>query len=263
MTVSRAKISVALAAAALITAPAIADGADDLRDLIGARGSSGESTLRARGYEHVDTQQSGYVAAAHWWNEEEDDCVLVQTSNGRYVNITDASDQDCGHHQGAGARAALAVGVGAAIIAALATRHHDDDDNNRDRDHNYRSDYNRGFSDGLHNAAYHNYDRSDGYTNGYQAGVQQRTHNLRHRDNHRGGSGYQASVNVSDLNGTRAAGAMSQLQSRGFRQVDNFTSGNTRYSIQWNGRTRQCLQATIADGRIYDIRDIHTHPRCG
>jgi hypothetical protein len=43
--------------------------------------------------------------------------------------------------------------------------------------------------------------------------------------------------------------------------VDNFTSGNTRYSIQWRAESRQCVQATIADGRIYDIRDIGSHPR--
>jgi len=242
-----------------VPGPALAGGADDLRDLVNGRASSGETQLRSRGYEHVETHQAGGILAAHWWNEEEDDCVLVRTSNGRYSAITDASDQDCGHHEGANAAAAVAaVGVGAALIAALAS-HHDDDE---DRDHSGRSQYDRGFSDGLHNATYHNYDRSDAYSSGYQAGVRQRTHNLRHRDDHRGRGGYQASVDVSDLEGDRAAGAMTQLERRGFRQVDNFTSGNTRYSIQWNSGTEQCLQATIADGRIYDIRDIRTHPRC-
>ncbi len=66
----------------------------------------------------------------------------------------------------------------------------------------------------------------------------------------------------SDLRGARASSAMTQLERRGFRQVDNFTSGNTRYSIQYNDRRRQCIQLTIADGRIYDINDIGRHPEC-
>ena len=52
------------------------------------------------------------------------------------------------------------------------------------------------------------------------------------------------------------------LERRGFRQVDNFTSGNTRYSIQWQPESRQCVQVTIADGRFYDLRDIGRHPKC-
>lgn len=77
-----------------------------------------------------------------------------------------------------------------------------------------------------------------------------------------GSGGYQGAQNFDDLRGVRASSAMSALERRGFRQVDNFTSGNTRYSIQWNDRTRQCVQATIADGRIYDISDIGRHPNC-
>lgn len=257
-------LAAGVAATACLAVPAHADGADDLQDLVGARGGQAEMSLQRRGYEHVETHQAGNVLAAHWWNEEADDCVLVRTYDGRYQSITDASDQDCGHHEGAGTAAAIGViGIGAALIAALASNHHNNDDHgdNDSNSRDYRAQYDRGFSDGLHNATYHNYDRSDGYANGYEAGVQQRDHNLRHRRHHRGG-GYQPSVDVSDLNGARAAGAMSELDRRGFRQVDNFTSGNTRYSIQWRPDTRQCLQATVADGRIYDIRDIGTHPRC-
>ena len=55
---------------------------------------------------------------------------------------------------------------------------------------------------------------------------------------------------------------MSEMERRGFRQVDNFTSGNTRYSIQWRSSSNQCVQMTIADGHIYDIRDIGQNPNC-
>ena len=244
--------------------PAYADGADDLQDMIGARAGQAEMGVQRRGYEHVETHQAGSVSSAYWWNEEADDCVLIRTSDGRYQSITDASDQDCGHHEGNAAGAAVVVGIGAALVAALASNHHHQDDHgDHDSDsRDYRAQYDRGFSDGLHNASYHNYDRSDGYSNGYDAGVQQRDHNLRHRRGRPNRGGYHQSVNVSDLNGARAAGAMRELERRGFRQVDNFTSGNTRYSIQWRADSRQCVQATIAEGRIYDIRDIGSNPGC-
>ena len=76
-------------------------------------------------------------------------------------------------------------------------------------------------------------------------------------------SGGGGSVDVSDLVGAKAAGVQSDLQSRGFHNVDSFESGNNaKGTIWWNGRTRQCLQMITADGRADSITDIQTHPRC-
>jgi len=71
------------------------------------------------------------------------------------------------------------------------------------------------------------------------------------------------SVDVSDLVGAKAAGVQSDLESRGFHNVDGFESGNNaKGTVWWNGRTRQCLQMITADGRADSITDIQTHPRC-
>ena len=76
-----------------------------------------------------------------------------------------------------------------------------------------------------------------------------------------GGGGRQASF--TDLVGSRAPGAQSELGRRGFRMVDTFQSGsNGSGTIWWNGSSRQCLQMIAADGRADSINDIHTHPRC-
>jgi hypothetical protein len=76
-------------------------------------------------------------------------------------------------------------------------------------------------------------------------------------------SGGGGSVDVSDLVGAKAAGVQSDLESRGFRNVDSFESGNNaKGTIWWNGRTRQCLQMITADGRADSITDIQTHARC-
>jgi len=150
--------------------------------------------------------------------------------------------------------------VGAALLGALLShKSHHHDDNKHAEDQKAEADYERGYNDGLHNAAYHNYDRSEAYSTGYTAGVDEREANLSHH--HRRG-GYTQVAQYTDLKDARAAGGMEELERRGFRQVDNFTSGNTRYSIQYRPESRQCVQVTIADGRFYDLRDIGQHPKC-
>lgn len=260
MPATLSRIMCATAATALVATPVLAEKASELTYLNGSDAGSAERQLRDRGFAHIgsDRHEIGFVYS-YWWDEGDDDCVQVEARNGQVLTINDASDQDCGHHQG-NAGAAVAAVAGAAILGALLSHkshHHEDGDHHSDRDSELQ--YERGYTDGLHNAAYHNYDRSDAYSNGYSAGVQQRNANLSH---HHGRGGYRQAAQFKDLRDARAAGGMSELERRGFRQVDNFTSGNTRYSIQWRPQSRQCVQVTIADGRFYDIRDIGQHPNC-
>ena len=256
-----AKFAATCAAVSLAASPALAEKASQLVDINGSMGRDAESALQARGFAHISTHKNdmGYVYS-YWWDSADDDCVQVEVYNGRVETITDASDQDCGHHKGSDAAAAVGVVAGAALLGALLSHkshHHDDNQHNADKE--AEAQYERGYTDGLHNAAYHNYARSDAYSSGYSAGVDERNANLRH---HQGRGGYVQTAQISDLKDARAAGGMTELESRGFRQVDNFTSGNTRYSIQWQPQTRQCVQVTIADGRFYDLRDIGQHPKC-
>ena len=255
-----AKLAATFAAASLVATPVLAEKANQLVDINGSLGRDAEAALQARGFAHVSTHKNdmGYVYS-YWWDAGDDDCVQVEVYNGRVETISDASDQDCGHHKG-NAGAAVAAVAGAAILGALLSHkshHHDDNEHHEDRA--AEAQYERGYQDGLHNAAYHNYDRSDAYSSGYSAGVDPRRANLSH---HEGYGGYNSAARYSDLKDARAAGGMDELERRGFRQVDNFTTGNTRYSIQWRSQSRQCVQVTIADGRFYDIRDIGQHPKC-
>ena len=250
----------AVATTALVATPVLAEKAAQLVDINGMRGSSAEGALQSRGFAHTSTNKNsmGY-AYSYWWNERDDNCVVVEVYNGRVESINDATDQDCGHHKGS-AGAAVGAVAGAAILGALLShKSHHHDDKQHAADQKAEADYERGYTDGLHNAAYHNYDRSEAYSSGYTAGVDEREANLRH---HHGRGGYSQVAQINDLNGARAAGGMDELQRRGFRQVDNFTSGNTRYSIQWRPESRQCLQVTIADGHFNDVRDIGQHPNC-
>ena len=258
------KQSVALLAASALLAVstgAHAETAAQMRYLNGQSAGDAEGDLRQAGFSHVsshDSHSNGYTTS-YWWDNSDNHCVAVEEYGRSVMTVNDASKSDCGH-SGGDAGAAVAVVAGAAILGALLShKSHHHDDNSHSSDRNHEAAFDRGYTDGLHNASYHNYDRDEAYSDGYRAGVDEREANLRH---HTRRGGYSQAASFSDLQGARAAGAMSQMESRGFRQVDNFTSGNTRYSIQWRPQSRQCVQMTIADGHIYDVRDIGQNPNC-
>lgn len=252
-------------ALALAPLAAQARSADGLRDLVGARAAGAESDLQSRGWVLTDGHKGGSSAYTYWWHSSRKDCVMVTTREGRYAAISDVTPADCNQHKsGNGAGAAIGAVAAIAAIAAIASHksgHHENGSHYADNQH--EAEYERGYSDGLHNNPYHNYSRSEQYSSGYQNGVEQRRQNSEHREDHRWGAGYAASVKVTDLNGARAAGAESTLQSRGFRSVDSFMSGSDgRGSVWWNGTTRQCVQMIVADGHVDSISDIGRHPRC-
>ncbi|MCJ8190698.1 hypothetical protein [Sphingomicrobium aestuariivivum] len=256
-------IIAATAGAALLAAPLAAYPARDLSDLVGARGGQAEGELERRGFTYITGHKDNYASHTYWWHDRDDNCVHIVTRDGRYAQITDASRSDCNRKDGnSDAAAAIGVAAGVAILGALIAgsghKKHHHDDGNHYNDVNDEAHYERGFADGTHHRPYHNYDSSRAYTSGYQAGIRQRD---RHTSHHKNRGGYERTAVYNDLQGRRARD-LDNLERRGFRQVDNFTSGNTRYAIWWREGSNQCVQATIADGRIYDIRDIGRHPRC-
>ncbi len=233
--------------------------ANQLTNINGIYADDAERDLRSRGFSHEsshDSYSNGYTYS-YWWHRDDDDCVRVEAYRGEVVTVADAEDGDCGH-PGGGAAAAIGIAAGAAILGAILSSKSHHRQNDQDDSGDNRQEFDRGYNDGLYNHSYHNNHQSDSYSRGYTAGVDEREGQSNGRT-HRGG--YTNAAQFSDLQGARAS-AIDQLSDRGFTQVDNFTSGDTRYGIWWRASSRQCLQATIADGRVYDFRDIQTHPRC-
>ena len=239
--------------------------ANKLQDLKDAKASSGESELENRGYHLVHVSKNWWDSYGYWWSPRDKKCVSVKTTSGRYVAIVDTVNADCYQKENTGmstgAKAGIAVGAAAAIIGAIALSHkaHNHDDNKHYEDANQEAEYERGYRDGLYNNAYHNYSNTDQYKSGYSAGVEQRRQETSYSI---GRGGYRPHVNLSDLQGIRASSGESEMQSRGFRNVDSLKSGNSSYTIWWNGRTRQCIQVATADGRYDSLVDIGTHPNC-
>ena len=69
-------------------------------------------------------------------------------------------------------------------------------------------------------------------------------------------------VGLADLKGMNAIAAIDVMTARGFKGVDTITSGETLYGIYYNPSTKQCIQLTNADDKVYAVNDIKTHPKC-
>jgi hypothetical protein len=270
----------ACTAVAMVLAPvaAAAKSASSLSDLVGARAGQAEGDLESRGWVSISNHKDYDRSHTYWWNRDRKDCVRVTTSDGRYQSINDVSPSDCNQKGGSDGTAAAAVGVAALIGAiALASKSHHRNDKEYNDQQDY-GDFERGHRDGLYNHSYSNNRGSSAYSDGYQSGVNERNQQSSYRPEYsqyrdtnqrppqNGGGGYNnggGPVEFADLVGAKAAGVETDLQSRGFRNVDGFQSGsNGKGTIWWNGRSRQCLQMITANGRADSITDIQTHPRC-
>ena len=253
-----ANLCATVATAALVLAPvaAAAKTPPSVRDLVGARGSSGETQLENRGF-HIISGHAEYDSKiTYWWNGNTKECIKVVTYDGNYQSIDQTTNADC-NQKGSGGDKAAAVAVGAAAllgIAALASKSHHRGD--RDYDERGTAEFERGHRDGLYGQAYHNYSRSDAYSNGYDSGVREREHQTSYRGGYRGGGGYSAYAEFNDLNGQARDYATGQLASRGFTQLDNKRTDQGRYMTYWRASSKQCLVVNSRNGYIYSIESV-------
>lgn len=179
-------IGIATGAWLLAGVPAGASTPGDVRDLVGARASSGEDALASRGYSLTHSEQGDDRVWGYWWNRGSKQCITVATVQGRYEAITATSPVDCNQKSGGGGgdgAAAAAIGAAAIIgIAALAHKSHHHDNATHYDSGQSEADYERGYRDGLYSQSYSNPGNSDPYAKGYTAGVAQQGHETRYRD---------------------------------------------------------------------------------
>lgn len=253
-----------------LVVPSVSALASPVTDLEGARAAGALEDMDRRGYVQTGDYRADGGSYTYWWNRDTKSCVRLLTRDGRIAATKTSTAQDCGQKSsgGGGNDAAAAAIAGAAILAGVAALSHKSHHRN-DQEYNDSQSYaefERGHRDGLMGHSYSDYGNSRQYRDGYQSGVNERGYQSGYRGD---GRSYQASsrnvtpVYIDDLQGARAAGGLSDLQSRGFRQVDSFQSGNTGAgTVWWNGRTRQCVQVITVDGHLDSVSDIGTHPRC-
>jgi len=176
---------------ALNGSPAFAQAANDLRDLVGARGAGGEADLERRGYTHIDTSKSTDASFSYWWNNQKSSCVRVTTRDGRYQALIDVDPSDCGQtkkESGMSDGAKVAIGAAALLgVAALIHKSHDRED--RSFNEQQTADFERGYRDGLYNNSFNSRGGSGEYADGYNKGVAER----RQQSGYYGGGGSNSS----------------------------------------------------------------------
>ena len=252
------KICALLATAAMAVAPvaAVAKTPASVRDLVGAKGSSGEDQLEYRGFHRISSHADYDSKINYWWNGNTKECVKVMTYDGNFQSIDQTTNADCNQKGGNGDKtAAIAVGAAALLgIAALASKSHHRGDN--DYDERGMSEFERGHRDGLYGQAYHNYNRSDSYSSGYDSGVRERSNQTSYRSGYNHGGGYRGYAEFNDLQGQERNYATGQLSSRGFIQRDNKRTDSGRYMTYWRSESNQCLVVNSRDGYIYSIESV-------
>jgi hypothetical protein len=173
------------AAASLVlnSSPALAQPANELRDLVGARGAGGEADLERRGYTHIDTSKSSNSAYSYWWSNAKQSCVRVTTRDGRYQALVDVDPSDCGQtkkESGMSDGAKVAIGAAALLgVAALVHKSHDRDDRNFNEQQT--ASFERGYRDGLYNNSFNNRGGGSEYNDGYNKGVAERSQQSSYR----------------------------------------------------------------------------------
>jgi hypothetical protein len=89
-------LRLAVASATLpFAAAGVAQGADDLSDLVGARAAGAETQMEARGYVATVSNTVRDQRYVFWWNQRKGACVSVSTVDGRYASIQPVPAGNC------------------------------------------------------------------------------------------------------------------------------------------------------------------------
>lgn len=222
----------------------------DVQDLVGARAAGGETTLISRGYKFIKTTEGEDRKWSNWWKASTKTCITVATVNGRYDTIVNSTPEDCktGSSNDSGANAGnddFSDLVGARAAGGETELK------------------NRGYKfiktvkqDGR---AYSNWWKASSKTCLTVATVEGRYDSIVKgiEVDCTSGSGSTAGgsnqVDLKDLVGSRAAGAETAMQERGFRNVKGRKIGSTSYTYWKNDDTGQCVQLAVKNGSVGSI----------
>ena len=226
------------------------DTPNELRSVVGARASSGESTLQRLGYKFVKTTEGDDRKWSNWWKASSRTCVTVATVEGRYDSIITAPAPDC---EGGGGSDSSSGGGSEQFEDLVGARASSGESALKTR----------GFKsvktvkqDGT---VYSNWWKASSRTCLTVATVDGRYNSIISgpEADCTSGSGASAGgsspIDLSDLVGSRAPGAETEMQSRGFRNVKSRKSGSTSYTYWKNDDTAQCVQVAVRNGKVGSI----------
>lgn len=241
-----------LISAVLIGAGSVSaqDTPSDLQNLVGARASSGEATLKRLGYRFIKTTEGDDRKWSNWWRASSKTCVTIATVEGRYDSIVTGPAADCNQDGGSGASSTGGSDQFEDLVGARASS----------GEMELR---NRGFRNvktvKQDETSYSNWWKSSSQTCLTVATINGKYDSITKgpaADCTSGGastSGGSTQVDLSDLVGSRAAGAETEMQARGFRNVKGRKLGSTSYTYWKNDDTGQCVQVSVRNGKVGTI----------
>ncbi|MBK6749785.1 MAG: hypothetical protein IPG67_07235 [Acidobacteria bacterium] len=226
------------------------DTPSELRSVVGARASSGETTLQRLGYKFVKTTEGEDRKWSNWWKSSSKTCITVATLEGRYDSIVIAPALDCDQGNGSGSTAGIGSDQFEDLVGARASGGESELKN-------------RGFKfiktvkqDGR---AYSNWWKASSKVCLTVATVEGRYDSIvkgPEADCTSGAgpsAGTSSQVDLRDLVGSRAPGAETEMESRGFRNVKGRKVGSTSYTYWKNEETGQCVQFAVRNGKVGSI----------
>lgn len=215
--------------------------AQDFSNLTNRSTKEAANELNNNGYSHIHTEQSGSDKWDYWWNANSQDCVVGHTQGWNYQTLHNSTKLDCEKYadsKGSDNKAALGAAAGvAALVGIAALIHHNKhkNDSNNDNNDNYNNNYS-------------NYD-NNGYDN------DRYSNNQNWHDNHHQQGYY---VKVADLIGIKASSGESELENRGFVNLDGSKGWHRSYTTWWNEDARECVEVTTRDGRYSNVHVVST-----
>lgn len=229
------------------------DTPSDVRDLVGSRAAGGETALKSRGYRFIKTSKSDDREYSNWWKASNKTCLTVATFDGRYDSIVSGPAEDCQTGSGGGTNSASNDGAPSDVADLVGAKAAGAESDLKSRGYRFIKTTKGG-------------DRS--YSNWWKASTKTcltvATFDGRYdsivtgpaEDCKTGGgstSSASSQIDLSDLVGSRGAGAETEMQSRGFRNVKGKRIGSTSYTYWKNDDSGQCVQVAVRNGNVASI----------
>lgn len=264
----RYRLNLLILAVALVAASSAVgqDIPSDLKDLVGARAAGGETQLKSRGYEFVNTTEGTDQKWSNWWNSRKKACVTVSTVEGRYDSIVSTLPADCkkgtdssGDSSGSETPSDVSDLVGSKAAGGetqLKSRGYRFVKTEKGDD--------RSYSNWWHNSrkVCLNVVTMDGR---YDTITKTLPADCNRGGNGGGGGGLVVGsnpVNTYDLIGSSAASGETAMTNRGFRNVQTYKVRMNSVSIWWRWESEQCLQIVTTDGKYKSIVPLQSHALC-
>ncbi len=223
----------------------------ELQDLVGANKNSARLELESKGYYHIKTDRASYYDNySYWWNSRNNKCVSYHLVDGKVKSVLNSLPSDCNK--------STYTNGDEGYYNKYNTRvhHYPNQKYYSEESHNFAFD--RGFQDGLHHKAYHNFYKGELktiYAKGYGKGIASRSKRTSY---HSGYSGHRAHVQVNDIKGWAYESAYKTLRNRGFAENKKSMNNKKEFILWYNRSTDQCVR-TIRGYNHIEVVETSTY----